>query len=175
MLYPFNYRGLFCFFSPSSQKQNRKSSGRVSGSFWISWRPQQGSNLQRALRRGLLYPFNYEDLTGIILPQVSAPFQVSILYFLQKPNRSLCRKPQKKHRPRHQVYIKPQKIRLGAHLVLFFVQFCKSKLLFLIFFGFCHNFLKKEVAFLFNVYIIGGAKKKTRKNKPLKHKIQGGK
>jgi len=94
---------------------------------------------------------------------------------LQKPNRSLCRKPQKKHRPRHQVYIKPQKIRLGANLVLFFVQFCKSKLLFLIFFGFCHNFLKKEVAFLFNVYIIGGAKKKTRKNKPLKHKIQGGK
>ena len=32
-----------------------------------------------------------------------------------------------------------------------------------LFFGFCHNFLKKEVAFLFNVYIIGGAKKKTRK------------
>lgn len=41
----------------------------------VSWRPQQGSNLQRALRRGLLYPFNYEDLTHIILPQVTTPFQ----------------------------------------------------------------------------------------------------
>lgn len=36
---------------------------------FMPWRPQQESNLQLALRRGLLYPFNYEDTALIISVQ----------------------------------------------------------------------------------------------------------
>ena len=108
MLYPFNYRGLFCCLIvalpaiiilplPSASASSRSFCPAISDlrstrgsplpksktgnplarfpALLVSWRPQQGSNLQRALRRGLLYPFNYEDLTHIILPQVPAPFQ----------------------------------------------------------------------------------------------------
>ena len=34
--------------------------------FCVDWRPQYESNLQLALRRGLLYPFNYEVTVRII-------------------------------------------------------------------------------------------------------------
>ena len=61
---------------------------------------------------------------------------------------------------RDEVYINQPVSSQKGNLVLFFVQFWVQKLLFLIFFGFCHNFLKKEVAFIFNVYIMDGAKKK---------------
>ena len=64
-------------FSAHSTSPKRKTGNPMARfpALLVSWRPQQGSNLQRALRRGLLYPFNYEDLTHIILPQVPISFQ----------------------------------------------------------------------------------------------------